>query len=42
MIAFLDKDRTMPYQPKDGGIGDEGPGVATNLHLADCTCTGEL
>ncbi|XP_030214524.1 uncharacterized protein LOC115545467 isoform X1 [Gadus morhua] len=29
MVAFLDKDRTMPYQ----GM------VAANIHSADCTCT---
>ena len=32
MVAFLDKDRTMPYQ----GM------VAANIHSADCTCTGEM
>ena len=42
MVAFLDKDRTVPYQPTDGCIGDEGTGMATNLHPADCSCTGEL
>ncbi|XP_059894292.1 uncharacterized protein LOC132447508 isoform X1 [Gadus macrocephalus] len=39
MVAFLDKDRTVPYQPTDGCIGDEGTGMATNLHPADCSCT---
>ncbi|XP_051280150.1 uncharacterized protein LOC127376842 isoform X2 [Dicentrarchus labrax] len=44
MVAFVDKDRTVPYQGNlyqnaERYFVDEGLMVAVDLHLADCTCT---